>query len=190
MRIQFRHFPQTSERPLFVRKLAAWPSRLFSSVTVLWLTKERPPCRKREESLGLNSASCLNTSVKSLVSCLPCFMLQNQSSPQTLFLYNIHFITFYRNKLVSIKWACIWRSALSSELWKWTEKPRKVSSERVSLVPFRLIQDVSALTIIQAVAGRCLGCAGFSPLLQRSDGEQTTSVLGRGCSGALQTGKR
>lgn len=31
------------------------------------------------------------------------FVLQNQSAQQTLFLYNIHFITFYRIKLVSIK---------------------------------------------------------------------------------------
>ena len=42
---------------------------------------------------------------KKNLSCrLTCFVLQNQSSRQTLFLYNIHFITFYRIKLVSIKW--------------------------------------------------------------------------------------
>lgn len=35
------------------------------------------------------------------------FVLQNQSAQQTLFLYNIHFITFYRIKLVSIKNVCV-----------------------------------------------------------------------------------
>lgn len=35
------------------------------------------------------------------------FVLQNQSAQQTLFLYNIHFITFYRIKLVSIKKKCL-----------------------------------------------------------------------------------
>ena len=42
------------------------------------------------------------SSVKKKVSCLACFVLLNQSSLQTLFLYNIHFITFYRINLVSI----------------------------------------------------------------------------------------
>ncbi len=61
-----------------------------------------------EERIGfVFTPYCVNTSVKNLSCRFTCFVLQNQSSRQTLFLYNIHFISFYRIKLVSIKWACL-----------------------------------------------------------------------------------
>ncbi len=42
-----------------------------------------------------------------------CFVLLNQSSLQTLFLYNIHFITFYKINLVSIMLLCAFMNASS-----------------------------------------------------------------------------
>lgn len=106
MRIQFRRFPEISECPLLARKLAAPSSRAFPSAAPRRLSSDERNASlptARGESWVHFGFLFEHLCEKNLSCCLTCFMLQNQSSPQTLFLYNIHFITFYGNKLVSIK---------------------------------------------------------------------------------------